>query len=586
MPKAQQPLDISEAFRGLSENLRLRATNPDILGYNAHYKQNQFHSHGNIRVPKGTLGLFPEKMPNGRPISRKELLRLLRLYIGGNRSGKTVGGIVEDLWWVTKTHPYIDIDAIWPEPIRGRVVTTNFKDGWEKIIRPEFVRWCPLTYLRGNSWSTAFDKETKTIHFADRPHPTIKGRILRGGFIEIMSQDQDLDTFAGASRHFVHFDEECGEDQYKESMARLIDTGGCAWMTMTPVEGMTWTFDTIYEPGTDSDHAQIMVVEVDMFDNPFLADTERDNLIALYDGDDAEARIHGKFVRKGGLIYPDFSDNTEAENGLCHVIEPFIPSKDYLWFTSMDHGLKNPTVFLWNAVNHEGRVFTFYEHYKGNWVISEHAKRVHEINRLLGREPDYYVGDPSIRNRQPNTGVSIFEEYVKYGIIIQHGDHLNDFRAGQERVSRYIRTVDRESDGSQVPYWQVTRNCTNLIWEIKRYRWRTFINRKSEANNNPPEQPVKKDDHACDALRYGFMSRVDLRQIRLENKDAWSDDEQRIIESSRIYANGNLASEIDQDNPFAKDSHGRTMWDRSEIPDEHGVVWNTESVDEMLGNDW
>ena len=109
-------------------------------------------------------------------------------------------------------------------------------------------------------------------HFADRPHPTIKGRIIRGGFIEIMTHEQDLETFAGASRHFIHFDEECDQERYKESMARLIDTGGCAWMTMTPVEGMTWTFDVIYEPGLEvDDHPQYLIIEVDLFDNPFLS---------------------------------------------------------------------------------------------------------------------------------------------------------------------------------------------------------------------------------------------------------------------------------------------------------------------------
>lgn len=571
-------IDIGEAFRAMSEEFRTRAQKPNIFGYAAHYKQNIFHSHGRLRLPKGTKGIFIDLVEGG-VIADKTSLKLFRLYIGGNRSGKTVGGIVEDIWWVTKSHPYIDIDTIWPEPIRGRVVTTNFKDGWEKIIRPEFVRWCPLTYLRGNSWATAFDKETKTIYFADRPHPTIKGRIVRGGFIEIMTHEQDLETFAGASRHFIHFDEECDENRYKECMARLIDTGGCAWMTMTPVEGMTWTFDKIYEPGLENkDHVQFLIVEVDLFDNPFLSEAERDNVIALWDGDDAESRVHGKFVRKGGLIYPDFSDDTDSK--LCHVIEPFIPSKDYLWVVSMDHGLKNPSAWYWHAINYEGRVFTFYEHYKRDWIISEHAKRVHEINSLLGKVPEYYVGDPSIRNKQPNTGVSIFEEYTKYGIIIQHQDYLNDVKAGIERVTRYLRTVDRESDGTEVPYWQITRNCTNLIWELKRYRWRTFVNNKSEINNNPPEQPVKKDDHACDSCRYMFMSRVDLRQLRAGKEDPWDDLTQARIDASKIYSSESPNKDIDLELLWGgKKGDPDTQWAVQNIDG----IWETE---EMMGGEW
>jgi phage terminase large subunit-like protein len=577
MPKAKETkLDIGEAFRTMSEEFRSRAAKPNIFGYQAHYKQNIFHSHGQLSLPKGTRGLFPELLPKGQ-INNKELLKLVRLYIGGNRSGKTVGGIVEDIWWATKTHPYIDIDSIWPEPIRGRVVTTNFKDGWEKIIRPEFVRWCPLTYLRGNSWATAFDKETKTINFADRAHPTIKGRIIRGGFIEIMTHEQDLETFAGASRHFVHADEELDEDRYKECISRLIDTGGCFWMTMTPVEGMTWSFDTIYEPGLENDdHQQFLIIEVDLFDNPFLSEAERDNVISLWDGDDAEARIHGKFVRKGGLIYADFSDDKTAK--LCHVVEPDIPPKEYLWVVSMDHGLKNPSAWYWHAVNYEGRVLTFWEYYQSNRVISEHATKVQEINRQLGREPEYYVGDPSIRNKMPNTGVSIFEEYMQHGLIIQHQDYLNDVKPGIERVTRYLRTVDRESDGTEVPYWQITRNCTKLIWELKRYRWRTFVNRKSNDNNNPPEQPVKKDDHACDSCRYFFMSRVDLRQIRGENKDPWDDELQRKIDASQIYSRN--APEYNVDENLIKTAG--EFWTQDDASSGN-QQWETE---EFLGGEW
>ena len=41
-----------------------------------------------------------------------------------------------------------------------------------------------------------------------------------------MSSDQDLQKFAGTSRHFVHFDEEPPEPVYEECRARLVDTNG------------------------------------------------------------------------------------------------------------------------------------------------------------------------------------------------------------------------------------------------------------------------------------------------------------------------------------------------------------------------
>ena len=50
----------------------------------------------------------------------------------------------------------------------------------------------------------------------------------------------------------------------------------------------------------------------------------------------------------------------------------------------------------------------------------------------------------------------------------------------------------------------VSSRCTNLIGEIPDYRWQD-LSPSVERNRDEPEKPRKKDDHACDALRYGVM---------------------------------------------------------------------------------
>jgi phage terminase large subunit-like protein len=554
MPKkATGPIDTIDAFRSIGEELKVRAQFPNIHGYMPHYRQSDFHSCGEFKPPKGHRGIDTNLIS----FAFREQIKKIRLYIGGNRSGKTVGGIVEDIWWVTKTHPYIDIEAIWPEPIRGRIVTTDFAKGWHEIIRPVLARWVPLSYLKGNSWTTAWDETNKILTFAN------------GGTIEIMTHEQDLEKFAGTSRHFIHFDEECSQEIYKECLARLIDTGGCAWMTMTPVEGMTWVFDTLYEKGLDNDDPQIYVVEVDMDDNPYISESEKDNFVSLLDEDEVKTRVHGRFVRKGGLVYPDFSES-------LHVIEPCIPPKDYLWVCSMDQGLKNPTSFHWSAINYEGRIITFWEHYKSGWVVAEHATEVHKINNQFDRKPDYYVGDPSIRNRNPISGSSVFEEYVKYNIVIMHDDHLNDVNAGINKFSTYLRTVDVDFDGTETPYWLVTKNCDMLQWEIKRYRWRTFVSKKAEANNNPIEAPVKKDDHALDDIRYMIMSRPDLKAIREAKLPPWQHNE---IQAAKIYSSTDERRNVDMDSGAAPDA----QWNKEYAAPPNQTEWEFE---EVMGGDW
>lgn len=449
---AGQPSDIAAALRSIGERLKTQSRRPNIFGYTPHAKQIKFHS------------------------STKKI----RLYIGGNRSGKTVGGICEDIWWATGKHPYRETP---PPPVRGRVCSVDFTNGIEKTIRPEVARWCPLSELRGGSWSTAYDKQTRTLHFAN------------DSFIEFMSYDQELDKFSGTSRHFIHHDEEPPKDIYVENLARTVDTGGEIWFTMTPVEGMTWIFDDIYMRGKDDDPT-IDVIEVDMLENPYLQEGEVQLFLSGLDEDERNARVHGKFVQLGGLVYKQFSSEV-------HVMEPFVPNKEWLWVASLDHGFNNPTAWLWHAINPDGRVFTFHEHYESGQTIDYHAKKVHEVNTTFGRAPEYYVGDPSIRNRDPITGTSIFEEYVKYGIPIVLAN--NDVAAGVNRVARYLKLA---ADGR--PNLMITKNCTNLIWEMNRYRWKTYANKKLQNKNNAHEQAHKKDDHACDSLRYFIMSRPDL----------------------------------------------------------------------------
>ena len=440
------------ALSMIADALRSQATLPNMYAYRPHNKQRPFH----------------------------ESTAKKKLYIGGNRSGKTTAGIIEDLWWATGRHPF---RAVPQGGVRGRIISVDFLNGIEKIIFPQIKQWCPVSDLKGGSFEAAYDKQLRTLHFKN------------GSFIEFMSYDQDLDKFAGTSRHFIHFDEEPPEDIYTENLARLVDTGGSFWITMTPVEGMTWVYETLYEPAAEGSKS-IFVVEVSMTDNPYLDPEAVQSFLEGLSPDERVAREHGRFVQLGGLIYKEFNVGK-------HVVSPFTPPKDWLWVASLDHGFNNPTAWLWHAVSHDGSIVTFEEHYKEQWTVELHAKKVHEINAQYGRVPDFYIGDPSIAQTSAITATSIHTEYVTRGIPIVLGN--NDVKAGINRIARYLK--DR---GDGQPHWVITENCQNLVREMRRYRWKTYANKRVANANNLQEEPHKKNDHACDSARYFFMSRPDL----------------------------------------------------------------------------
>lgn len=460
MARGEMPQTSAEMLLSLGEKIKANAKRPNIYGYIPHTKQLKFHSSDKRR----------------------------RLYIGGNRSGKTTGGIVEDVWWALGEHKFRST----PEPpVRGRIVSTSVIDGLDKVIIPELSRWIPIGRLKGGSWFTAYDKQDRVLTFDN------------GSTIELMTYEQDVEKFAGTSRHFVHMDEEPPKDIYNECTARLIDTGGSIWLTMTPLDGMTWVFEDLYEPAIDGDHPLIDVIIVAMDENPHLNEGEVDLYLDGLSEDERKARGKGEFVQMGGLVYKMF--DTEI-----HVIDEFDPPKDWLWIGSMDHGLNSPTAWLHHVVDREGTAFTVWEHYKRNMMVNEHAKIVLNHFSELGRGPDYYVGDPSIRNRNPITGTSIVQEYASFGVPIILGN--NDVQAGLQKVSRYLtpQRVLGSDPPVKRPHLYVTRNCTETIKEYRRYRWKTYVSKKVESNRNASETPNQKDDHAMDSTRYFIMSQPDL----------------------------------------------------------------------------
>src|SRR5690606_33271752 len=148
-------------------------------------------------------------------------------------------------------------------------------------------------------------------------------------FVEFMSYDQDTDKFAGTSRHFVHYDEEPPLHVFNECNARLVDTNGSYWISMTPVEGMSWVYEQIYVPGT-SGKSDILVVEVDMLENPYISEEAAENFLSGLSDEERKAREHGQFVQLGGRVYKNF---TRA----LHTRTPILPPKEWEWYVSLDH---------------------------------------------------------------------------------------------------------------------------------------------------------------------------------------------------------------------------------------------------------
>jgi hypothetical protein len=158
---------------------------------------------------------------------------------------------------------------------------------------------------------------------------------------------------------------------------------------------------------------------------------------------------------------------------------------------------------------------------------------------------------------------SIQQEYIKNGIFIILGN--NDVAAGINRVRNYMRVG---KDGK--PMWLVTKNCPKLIWETGRYRKKKYANSKVAAEHNTPEEPIDRDNHALDDVRYFMMSRPNI-QILAPNASGLDRIGNVLRLPSAVPITGRVA------NPRGRESIWETM------PVNNVPQWQ---VDDYLGGDW
>lgn len=490
MPRANPSnLSLADMLDNVVDGLAESVTS--IYAYHPHEKQYEFH--------------------------KSDLME--KLFIGGNRSGKTVGNVCECIWRLTKTHPYRpELNEIEGE-IRGRLVCVSFVDGLEKIILPLFKKWMPKKYLISRNWDKSYNKYLRTLTLAD------------GSFIEFMSYDQELEKFAGTSRHFVSFDEEPPKSVWEECLMRLIDTDGDWWISMTPVEGLTWVFDLIYQPWEEGLRPETLVLKVSMDDNPHLKDSAKSKILKnIDDENDRKARKEGSFVQIKGLVYKSFDPH-------IHKRKNFQLHPSMRIYTSLDTGWRHPAAWLWHAVEPNGRITTFHEIVESERTVESLAAEVHEFEnkvlRPLGMEVFLRTGDPAMLQTKEHTGTSIVGEYAKHGIYIgvegvPKGPGSVDI--GVTKLTQYMTNMSYDG-----PCWGYTENCTILEKQMKNLRWESYDSKKLEYKKALKVTIEKKNDDAPDSLRYFITLTDDLTPEALAD----------------IQKNPNLIPSVPYYNPYA-----------------------------------
>ena len=209
-------------------------------------------------------------------------------------------------------------------------------------------------------------------------------------------------------------------------------------------------------------------------DNPFLPAEYVENLKATTPpGMWYDRRIKGLWVAAEGLVYEGFDRNV-------HVYEPTTLPSEWTRYRAIDFGFVNPFVCLWGAVDYDGRLYVYDEHYQANMLIADHAS-------AIKRRPGVFKSDVADHDAQERA------ELDDNGIPTRPAK--KDVALGIQRVAE--RLVVR-ADG--YPRLFISTKCENLIREIARYAWE-----ERKPDKPVKEEPKKVEDHAVDALRYMVM---------------------------------------------------------------------------------
>lgn len=210
--------------------------------------------------------------PAGKSIKAK-----VRLADCGNRSGKTIAGSVEAVWWAQGNHPYIFTPA---PPITVWFVCLDFPQS-EDINKPLLEEWMPkgtVWSARGRSW-----------------------KLPNGSEIILKSQEAKRGKFQGGNIPLIVWDEEGVDPEeskkiYEECLVRTWDQAGQIVMTLTPIEQYAWICDLI-QSGRDGDQT-IEVHTWSGLDNPYVPSEEIQSM--KFDSEEeAQVRIHGALIPLG-----------------------------------------------------------------------------------------------------------------------------------------------------------------------------------------------------------------------------------------------------------------------------------------------
>ncbi len=368
----------------------------------------------------------------------------------------------------------------------GKTVGTVFKFMVKAATCPD-----SKIYIVGHTFDTAYRNVVRLIMETDqlaifRPFCTWSGKKLyfRDKVITVLGAKDEgaIGNFQGDTHSLTYCDE---ITLYPESIIDMIDTRlSCEWSqayaTMNPSHPTHKVKQWIDKAVAGDKNYYQMHFTLD--DNPYVPEDYKQRIRNSLSGVFYKRNYLGMWCLAEGAIF-DFFDRS------IHVLRKPPAAAEY-YIAAIDYGASNPFACL---------------------LIGVSTGKYTQTGKVMWVEKEYYW-NPKVTQKAKTNGefcqdvVEFLEDYNVQQLYIDPS--AASFKTELRRAG--LKPIDANNevlDGIQMVTTEMQRGnlfvlntCTNLIKEIETYVWDS---KKSERGD---DEPMKKDDHAIDALRYAIAT--------------------------------------------------------------------------------
>jgi phage terminase large subunit-like protein len=412
-----------------------------------------------------------------------------RLFLAGNRVGKTTAALCEVVMHLTGEYPIDWVGHRFTKPpefwIVGRDGKT-IKDTLQPMLLGKIGEFGSGLVPRDKLDFLSLSEATKTASAVE------SFRVMHSSgkwsYVQFRTAESGRAAFQGTERSIL-IDEECPVAVYEECLLRTMTGGNILMMTFTPLFGYTPLLKTYYEGPFRSGDINLgigkFVVQVSMNECPHLLPSDIEEILSSCHPSQREARRMGIPELGAGSIFP-----VPEEDILVDDFE--IP--DY-WprIYGMDVGWKN-TAACWIALNPDtGEKFIYGEYKRGEVEPAVHVAALKSKGSWIPG-----IIDSAANSSSQMDGKNLKEEYEKLGLELVN--------ANKAVEAGLFRCYDGFSKGEI----KVMRKCSKFMEEYREY--------KRDSNG----KVHKTNDHIMDAFRYAIM-KIELAITKPKPKQYISD---------------------------------------------------------------